>query len=181
MFDQVGIRVAPVTPALAAQVRALRVAPGQEAFVGDTAFNLTDAQRNPRSEAMAILVDGAHTAGEEARVIGFYRLDPASMLISRSPIAAGIGLRALVIDRDQQGRGWGTRALAACCADLRHRHPQYRLLALNVDCANHGAIGAYRKAGFVDSGELYAGGRGGPQRLMLRSLDAPAWPEPRVG
>ena len=61
------VRVVPVDDALADAVRALRVAPEQLQFVGDTAFNLDDTRRDPSSEAMAVL------AGD--RVIGFYRLE----------------------------------------------------------------------------------------------------------
>ncbi|WP_158635226.1 GNAT family N-acetyltransferase [Luteimonas cucumeris] len=167
MSDPAGLRVAPVTSALAAQVRELRVAPGQQLFVGDVAFNLADAQRSPHSDAMAILMRDAQS-GEV--VIGFYRLDYTATIVARKPIAGSVGLRAFLIDHRHQGLGLGTRALEACCADLRRRHPQRLLLALNVDCSNRSAIRAYRKAGFVDSGELYAGGRAGPQQLMLRSL-----------
>src|SRR5688500_13108000 len=122
------IRVASVTPALAAQVRTLRVAPEQYSFVGDIAFNLVDAERDPRSDAMAIL------EGDE--VVGFYRLDYAPTIVAWQPVPASVGLRAFMIDRRHQGRGFGTLAIAACCADLRRRHPERRLLALNVNCIN---------------------------------------------
>lgn len=160
----VSVRV--VTPALATAVRALRVAPEQYPFVGDVQDNLIHAQACPRSEAMAILADDA--------VIGFYRLDFAPNVASLNCLAnAYAGLRAMMIDRGRQGHGFGTRALRACCDDLRRRHPQLRLLALNVNCANAPAIHAYRNAGFVDTGELYFGGRAGPQHLMVRWLQPP--------
>lgn len=163
MPDMPELRVAPVTPELAPAVRALRVCTDQYAFVGDIAFNLVDAERNPDSDAMAILLGDT--------VIGFYRLDYAPTVVAWKPICgASVGLRALTIDRRWQGRGLGTRAIAAACADLRRRHPDRRLLALNVDCSNVVAIGAYRNAGFVDTGELYFGGRAGPQRLLVREL-----------
>ena len=44
----------------------------------------------------------------------------------------------------------------ALCDDLRRRHPQRRLLVLMVNCRNRAAVAAYRKAGFVDTGELHA-------------------------
>ena len=163
-----GIRVTvrQVTPALAAGVRALRVAPEQYPFVGDVQDNLIHALACPRSEAMAIL------RGDP--VIGFYRIDFAPQVASLDALGgAYAGLRAMMIDRDSQGRGLGTRALDACCADLRLRHPRLRLLALNVNCANPAAIRAYRKAGFVDTGELHFGGRAGPQHLMVRWLQPP--------
>ena len=55
------------------------------------------------------------------------------------------------------------------CEDVRQRHPQRRLLLLLVHCRNRAGIATYRKAGFVDTGELFGGGRAGPQHLMLRS------------
>lgn len=157
------VSVQPVAPALTDAVRALRADPAQYAFVGDVAFNLIDAEADPNSDAMAILADGA--------VVGFYRIDYAPTIVSHRHLGeACAGLRAMLIDRDRQGSGLGTRALAACCADLRRRHPRLRLLALNVNCGNLGAIRAYRKAGFVDTGELYFGGRAGPQHLFVRQL-----------
>lgn len=157
------IRVAPVTPELAPAVRVLRVGADQYAYVGDIEVNLVDAERTPKSEAMAIL------AGDT--VIGFYRLDHAPGIVSLKPLGAGaIGLRAFLLDRAWQGRGLAVRALQAACDDLRRRHPQARLVALNVNCRNLAAIHAYRNAGFVDSGELVFGGQAGPQHLMLRGL-----------
>ncbi|UNK48099.1 GNAT family N-acetyltransferase [Lysobacter sp. S4-A87] len=149
--------------ATANAVRSLRVGEGQYRYVGDTAFNLGDSLRDPMSEAMAVLAND--------RVVGFYRLDFAPNAVAGRPMhAPSVGLRAFVIDHDQQGRGIGTQAMAACCADLRRRHPDRALLVLTVNCSNHAAIAAYRKAAFVDTGELFQGGSAGPQHLMLFSL-----------
>jgi RimJ/RimL family protein N-acetyltransferase len=157
------IAVRPVTPALADAVRALQVAPGQGDYVGDTAFNLVQAQADPLSEAMAILADGT--------VAGFYRLDFAPNAVAgRGFGAPSVGLRAFMLDRAWQGRGLGARATAALCADLQRRHPRRRLLVLTVNCRNTAAIATYRRAGCIDTGELFRGGRAGPQHLMLRAL-----------
>jgi RimJ/RimL family protein N-acetyltransferase len=157
------VTVQPVTPALADAVRALQVAPGQADYVGDTAFNFAQAQADPLSEAMAIL------AGDT--VAGFYRLDFAPNAVAgRGFGAPSVGLRAFMLDRAWQGRGLGARATAALCADLQRRHPRRRLLVLTVNCRNTAAIAAYRRAGCIDTGELFRGGRAGPQHLMLRAL-----------
>ncbi len=157
------VHVQPVTPDLAAAVRTLQVAPAQLAYVGDVAFNLADAQGDPLSEAMAVL------AGDV--VVGFYRLDFApNAVIGRGLGAPSVGLRAFLIDAGRQGRGYGKRAALALCRDLHARHPQRRLLVLAVNCRNRIAIATYRKAGFVDTGELLRGGRAGPQHVMLRAL-----------
>ena len=159
------VNVAPVTPATCDAVRALQVGPGQGAYAGDAAFNLASAQGDPKSEAMAVLADDV--------VVGFYRLDFArNAIIGRELGAPSVGLRAFLIDARQQGRGIGQRAAAAMCEDVRQRHPQRRLLLLLVHCRNLAGIAVYRKAGFIDTGELFGGGRAGPQHLMLRSLPA---------
>lgn len=165
MTTVIDLHVVAVAPEHHCAIRALRLAPGQSDFVGDVAFNLDNAQADPDSEAMAILADG--------RVIGFYRIDHRPTVVARRPIEGPFAvLRALLIDRQWQGRGLARDAILACCDDLSRRHPDCRLLALNVDCRNTIAIRAYRSAGFVDSGELLAGGRAGPQHLMLRALRA---------
>ena len=161
------VHVQPVTAALVEHVRALRVDATQAGYVGDPSFNLTHAQQDPLSEAMAVLADGD--------VIGFYRLDFAPNAIVGRPFAAGsVGVRAFLIDARRQGRGYGTRAALAMCDDLRRRHPQRRLLVLAVHGRNRAGVAAYRKAGFVATGEWLAGGRAGPQQLMVRSLLVPA-------
>ncbi len=163
MIARPDLHVTPVTPEQAPAVRALRVAPEQLPFVGTAASNLDLALHDPRSEAMAILVGRT--------VVGFYRIDFAPTIVARRALdAASAGLRAFCLDHGWQGRGLGTRAVRACCDDLRARHPGIRLLALNVNCRNVAAINAYRKAGFVDTGELYLGGSAGPQHLMVRGL-----------
>lgn len=162
------VRVARITDEPTADaVRALRVSTDQYRFVGDTAFNLGDSLRDPMSEAMAVYADD--------RVVGFYRLDFAPNAVAGRPMhAPSVGLRAFVIDQGEQGRGHGARAMAACCADLRLRHPDRALLVLTVNCSNHAAVAAYRKAGFVETGELYHGGSAGPQHLMFHPLQAAA-------
>jgi len=166
MSDPATVHVQPVDAELAARVATLQLAPGQYPYVGEVAFNLADARRDPMSEAMAVM------AGDHA--IGFYRLDLAPRaVIGRELPAPHLGLRSLLLDRDWQGRGLGTAAMQACCADARRRHPDRRWLALLVDCGNHAAIAAYRRAGFRATGERRAVGSW-PQQLMLCRLG----PEP---
>ncbi|MFD1299138.1 GNAT family N-acetyltransferase [Lysobacter gummosus] len=157
------VRVSVVSPMLAPAVRALQVAPEQLQFVGDTSYNLDQTRLDPNSEAMAVL------AGE--RVVGFYRLDfSVAAIAGRALGEPSVGLRAYVIDRREQGRGYGTAAMIACAQDLRRRYPERRLLALTVNVRNRAAYGVYLKAGFADTGELYHGGSAGPQHLMLLRL-----------
>ena len=140
----------------------MRLAPGQYPYVGEIAFNLADARRDPMSEAMAVM------AGE--RAIGFYRLDFAPRaVIGRALPSPHLGLRSLLLDREWQGRGLGSAAVRACCRDARRRHPDRRWLALLVDCTNRPAIATYRRAGFHATGERRMVGSWA-QQLMLRRL-----------
>ena len=166
------IRVMPVDARLAPAVRALQVRPDQAGFVGDVAFNLDDAQRDPLSDAMAILADDA--------VIGFYRLDRApGAVVGRRLALPHLGVRAFMIDHRRQGRGDGARAAGACRDDARRRYPQHRWLALTVDHHNLAAIAAYRRAGFTDGDAPGQPACVGGQRLLLCKLDPFAAPVQR--
>ena len=168
MSDPAAVHVLPVDAVLAPRIAAMRLAPGQYPYVGEIAFNLADARRDPMSEAMAVM------AGE--RAIGFYRLDLAPRaVIGRALPAPHLGLRSLLLDREWQGLGLGGAAVRACCRDARRRHPDRRWLALLVDCANRPAIATYRRAGFRSTGERRTVGAW-PQQLMLRRLGADADP-----
>ena len=157
------IRVAPVTALNREAVLGLRVHPAQRDYVGLIDDLLADADRGRDSEPMAIL------HGELP--IGYYRLDAHPRSVAgRDFDVPACGLRAFFIDADWQGRGLGARALASVFADLASRHPSARLLVLTVNQSNRTALALYRRAGFSDSGELYHGGRSGPQHLLLRAL-----------
>ncbi|WP_158601787.1 GNAT family N-acetyltransferase [Solilutibacter pythonis] len=165
MPTHVPIRVVPVTPTLAAGVRAIELGREQSMFVGDVAFNLDDALRDDASEAMAVI------AGD--RPIGFYRLDFAPRaVLGRALGMPHVGLRAFCIDHRLQGIGLGHAAVSAMIRDVPRRHAERRLMVLAVHCRNRAAIATYRRAGFVATGEWQPGGRAGPQQLMWLALDA---------
>lgn len=171
---QATLAVQPVTPALAAQLRALRVAPGQYGYVGDIQAALVEAEGDPHCEAMAVLL------GE--RVVGFYRVALTPLDAGPAPCAeAWATLRGLCIARELQGRGLGTRALRACIDDLRSRHPQLRMLSVSVDCGNRRAIEMYRNAGFAEAG-IWHFGAGMPRQMMqLRLQGTPSQGTPSYG
>jgi len=158
-----GLRVMPVEPPLHRALLRLRVRPTQCGRVGAMADLLADVTQCPGSEPMAIM------RGDTP--IGYYRIDPSARSVAgRDFIQPARGLRSLFVDADWQGHGFGTRALTLLLEDLAARHPDTRLLVLTVDCDNHTAIRMYHRAGFVDGGARYHGGRCGPQRLLLRAL-----------
>ena len=157
------IQVAQVTPELRPAVLALRVHPEQYAFVSPIDASLADAERSHGSTPMAILHGGVP--------VGYYRIEHhASTIAERDYAVPALGLRSFFIGASWQGRGFGAQAIAALLADIRHRHPEARLLVLTVNCRNLAALALYRRAGFEDSGELYHGGRSGPQHLMSLRL-----------
>lgn len=165
------VRVVPVHLLPSATAQGLEVAVDQRVYIGDTALNLADAQRDPLSDAMVILAD--------ARPVGFYRLDRAPRTVcGREMDEPTLGLRALFIDQRVQGRGYGRAAIEACCEDARQRYPEHRLLILSVHACNQAAIATYLRAGFHDTGERLPGGTGGTQLLMLRRLQPAAPPIP---
>ncbi len=161
--DDCSIRVLPVDAALRPALLRLGVLPTQHDWVRVIADLLADVALCPDSAPMAIL------RGETP--VGYYRIEPDARSVAGHDFAVpALGLRAFFIDACWQGRGLGTQALAALIADVTQRHPQARLLVLTVNCNNHTAIRLYLRAGFTDSGELYHGGRSGPQHLLLRVL-----------
>ena len=163
MSNAPDIRVLPVSPMLLPALLQLTVHASQQDFVGRIADLWADAQACPGCEPMAILCDGAP--------IGFYRIETQPQCIAGRAFARPtLGLRAFFIDQRWQGQGLGGRALGALLADLAERHPAARDLALTVNARNTPGIALYRRAGFVDTGELYHGGPAGPQHLMLCAL-----------
>ena len=154
--------------AQAEAARCLLLSAKQTVYAGDIAFNVDNAMAAPDSDAMAVLLGDV--------VIGFYRLDyPPAAFATQAVDRHLVTLRAFALGLAWQGRGFGLPVLAACCADLALRHPERLTLALNVHAANVIAVHLYTRAGFVDSGEIMRGGRGGPQHLMRRALGVGQW------
>jgi RimJ/RimL family protein N-acetyltransferase len=163
MPESSSIHVAPVTASLREGVLALRVHAEQYAFVSPIDASLADAEQSHGSTPMAILHGDVP--------VGFYRIEhDAATVAGRAFAMPALGLRSFFIGLPWQGRGFATAALEAIFADVAIRHSSARLLVLTVNCRNLAALALYRRTGFVDSGELYHGGRSGPQHLMWRPL-----------
>lgn len=157
------VHVTPVTPALRAAVLRLRVSGAQAAFVSPPALTLPDAERGAGSQPMAILL------GEV--VVGYYRIERSARgLTGRAGDRHALGLRSFQIDLAHQRQGLGSGAMQALLVDLATRWPQARLLVLMASPRNAAALAVYRRAGFVDRGPLYHGGRAEPEHVWWRAL-----------
>ena len=163
MHELPAIRVVPVTPELHPALLQLCVTTPQRDFVGDIATSLGDSAGCTSSAPMAIL------RGDTP--VGYYRIEAnAGSVCGRDFDRPTIGLRSFFIDHRWQRQGLASQALTALVADLSLRHPTARLLILLVNCRNLPALRLYLRAHFVDTGELYHGGRAGPQHLLWRAL-----------
>jgi RimJ/RimL family protein N-acetyltransferase len=158
----VTVSLAIVDDALAPAVLALRPLPEQVRFSGVPPETLPSAMAEPGREAVAILDDGVP--------VGFLVLDddPVFATVARAPHT--LGVRALFVDREHQGRGVGTAALGALPAFVAERHPDVRHLALTVNLNNPVAVRAYKRAGFHDTGRLDYSGAYGPQHVLTLAL-----------
>lgn len=139
----------------------LKVADGQVPFVGII------------SELIAEIPNGIDShvilAGEQ--IVGFFKIDTTYADNYDFTLENEIGLRAFFIDENHQGRGYGKSASQALKTYLATHYQGYGSIALTVNCKNPNAFNAYIRGGFIDSGELYLGGRAGPQYIMRMVIE----------
>ena len=164
MRNPTAIEVVTVDAANRDAVLRLDVSAEQRRYVGVIADLLAGAEHCGDGDTLTFRRDEDY--------VGYCRLDAhARSVAGRDFDLPARGLRGFFIDARWQGRGVGRQALLALLAWLAAHDPATRLLVLTVNCSNDAALTLYRRAGFEDSGELYHGGRAGPQHLLLRTLD----------
>jgi RimJ/RimL family protein N-acetyltransferase len=156
------IAIALLTGAEKAVVADLKPAGGQERFVRDGGF--AAAETDPALDLYAVRQGGA--------VVGMFKLDRA---YAEAPChdfcqPGDLGLRGVLVDAGQQGKGIGRQMLAALPALVRAGYPGVRRLVLTVNCQNPVARAAYLAAGWQDDGRLYLGGDAGPQHVLTFAL-----------
>ncbi len=130
-------------------VLALRVAPGQERFVGSVRSALADAAQYPQAKPWYRAV----CAGDEP--VGFVLV---SWNVEPQPpeIIGPWFLRKLLVDERHQGRGHGADAVRQVAALLR-ADGATELLTSYVP-AEGGPAGFYARLGFVPTGDLDVNG-----------------------
>lgn len=155
------ITLTRIPPRQLAQLAQLRQLPGQYANDGATMI-LDDTPQL-----------SFHAIHAEDQLVGMLKLDP--LYPERHDFAerTDLGLRGVLIDARFQGRGFGTKAMAALPAHAATHYPDKRRLVLTVNLLNPAAYAAYRRAGFTDSGEIYTGGTRGPQHILWALLPPP--------
>jgi GNAT superfamily N-acetyltransferase len=158
----VTVTLSEVTPALRPLVLALAPLPEQEAFSGVARDTLPAAELAPGRVGVVALDDGVP--------FGFLMLDVGPEVRVYAPGDGVVGVRGVYVDGASQGRGLGTQMLLALPAFTRERYPDATSLALTVNTSNPRAIRVYLRAGFVDTGRLYHGGRLGPQHVLELAL-----------
>ncbi|MDQ0756771.1 GNAT family N-acetyltransferase [Arthrobacter sp. B3I4] len=148
------------------EVAELELGEGQGRFVGDplrmALAGLEDDSRFPYVlDANGSAVGVATLQSGAARAAGWADNDSAWLL------------RGFLVDRRQQGRGFGAAASAAAVREAgrltRVLGGGQRGVVLSVNEANPAGQAAYRKAGFEDCGQ-YLGGDAGAQRIFYRSF-----------
>ena len=117
-----------------ADVLALRLANDQEDFVATNAKSLAEAEDDEDARPRAIVVDD--------RVVGFLMYDASEdeAVIYR-----------FMVDRNEQGKGYGRAALAAAMEEIVARS-HVRDITVCYMPENVGARRLYQAAGFVEEG-----------------------------
>lgn len=154
------ITLAPLWRDGIATVAHIAVHPDQERFCGTIADHF--AADEPGCDFHMILRD--------LHPVGFFKIDRA--FPGHSPFAGpdDIGLRGVMIDAREQGKGTGKAAMALLRPYVSARYKGAANLVLTVNVINAGARSVYLSAGFIDGGELHHGGNIGPQHILRLPL-----------
>ena len=135
------------------------------------AIQLTDEQVKFAGTAAEFLLDGSetthlHVIKSNNEVVGFFKLDIAYADSYEFCPEGSIGLRAFVLDKNQQGKGLGTGTVKALFPYLKANYSAYESIYLTVNCKNPTAFNCYQKGDFEDTNEQYLGGAAGLQFIM---------------
>lgn len=101
-------------------------------------------------------------------IVGFFQIDLASNLRT---IPELLELHEVQIDARHQGKGYGKAFMSSLPALLLAEYPGSPGVSLTVNCKNLHAYRLYEFGGFQDTGDLYEGGRSGPQHIMRCDFD----------
>jgi len=111
-----------------------------------------------------------HLIIESSRIIGFFIIDKGYSSRYDFTDKGELGLLGYFIDSKHQGKGFGGAACRLLREYIPQKYPGYASIVLTVNCKNLPAQRAYQAGGFYDTGELYQGGRSGPQHIYRMRL-----------
>jgi diamine N-acetyltransferase len=122
----------------------LEVAPDQQHFVAPNAYSLAEAAYEPGLTPVAIYADET--------LIGFalYTHEPfqGEWTFTRAPYQGELGILRMMIDKQNQSKGYGRQAMQALIEQMRQL-PGGHAIILNFAPANQGARRLYESLGFV--------------------------------
>ena len=142
------------------RVAHIAVTPQQEPFCGSIAGHFQADE--PACDFHLIARDGWP--------VGFFKIDRAYAEGYDFAAPDELGLRGVMVDRGEQGKGTGTAAMRALGPYVARHYPDARALVLTVNQVNPLARAVYLAAGFVDTGALHHGGQIGPQHILRLAL-----------
>lgn len=143
-------------------VLALRVKHAQRPFVEPIAETLEF--KEAARENHVIEVDGA--------IAGFFQIETENLRRFKDASVLELELHEFFIDAGVQGKGIGSYFIQSFSGYTRCAYPDWQTISLSVNCKNLAAYRLYQKGGFIDTGEIWAEGRSGPQHVMRMQLHA---------
>ncbi|WP_410216947.1 GNAT family N-acetyltransferase [Paracoccus sp. (in: a-proteobacteria)] len=158
------IALEPVGRDQRARVDHVAVAPEQTPFCGTIAAHFAADERSC----------DFHAVTRDGRAVGFFKIDRDYAALMEFAAPGQLGLRGMMIDRAEQGRGTGKAAMHRMRAYLVGHYPWAHDCLLTVNISNPAARAIYLTGGFVDEGGLYLGGNLGPQHILRLDLTAGA-------
>ena len=133
------VTLRPITRDNLWAVVALKLHPGQEAFVADNIDSIANASVEPTFVPLAVY------AGDE--LVGF------AMYGQHPPETGAWWVIRLMIDREHQGKGYGRAAMEAVIAMMAERVGCAEIVT-SFNPANAVAAGLYTSLGFQPTGEI---------------------------
>lgn len=104
-------------------------------------------------------------------IVGFFNIDTVYDQTYEFTVPGELGLLAFFIDKRYQGKGMGKDSAKALKNYLAEAYSGRGSIALTVNCKNPSAYKAYLHGSFADTGELYHGGKAGPQHIMRMTVN----------
>lgn len=142
------------------RVTHIAVHPDQRPFCGTVAEALADDPG--RVDLHMICRDGAP--------VGLFKVDRGYPRDYSFASAGDLGLRAVMVDAAAQGTGVGKAAMTALHGYLPTLYSEAEAIWLTVNFRNPAARAVYLKSGFTETGEIWRGGKNGPQHVMRLAL-----------